>query len=403
MQVLLKNGNVITLESHYPLEKTDLLIKEGKIARIGKNLEAEAEKVIDCTGKYLMPGLWDGHAHMIYEEFYGQYILAGVTSVRDLFGTDEERIRDREVREGTRIGPYSYSTSPIIDGPGFLPDAIIVNSPEEARAAVDEQIAKGYTQIKLYPSMDRETFIALAEHARERNVKIMGHMAVNLTGREQADLGYYCAEHVSVLPADLDDVEYCAKSGMWLDVTHYVVENAICKHFCRGVPVKEAKYLEYCSEGLVREMDEGFQLLKLNPKFKNYDKELPHIIERGRVFMDNSSKIISGTDSGNPGVPGGYPVHDELVSLTEVYGMSRLAALRAMSANCADMVGISDRKGMLKERMDADILILTANPLADIKNTRTIDTVIQGGRIYDQQALSGIEGRLRGKGLKKSV
>jgi len=395
MRVLLKNGNLITLESHYALDNTDLLIQDGKIKRIGKNITIQSDKIIDCTGKYLMPGLWDGHAHLLYDEFYEQYILAGVTSVRDLFGTDEERIRDAEVRSGSRVGPYSYSTSPIIDGPGLLPQAIIVKSPEEAIAALDAQIEKGYTQIKLYPSMDRETFIALANYAKERNVKIMGHMAINLTGREQADLGYYCAEHVSVLPLDLDDVEYCARSGMWLDVTHYVVEQCICNHFCKQVPINNARYYDYCSKALIEEWEEGFDLLKANPKFKTYDQELINIIERGRVFMRNSSKIISGTDSGNPGVPGGFPVHDELVSLTEIYGMSRLEAIKAMSANCAEMVGISDEKGMLKERMDSDIIILNKNPLEDIRNTRTIDMVIQGTKIYDRAELDKIEKKLK--------
>jgi imidazolonepropionase-like amidohydrolase len=115
-------------------------------------------------------------------------------------------------------------------------------------------------------------------------------------------------------------------------------------------------------------------------------------INRAKIFIETAGpeKIILGTDTPNPGVVAGFPIFDELCHMVNDYGLGIFDTLKTGTVNGAIHLGIEKQKGMLKEGFDADILILDADPLADINNVSKLNTVIQGGRIFDRAALDNI-------------
>ena len=119
------------------------------------------------------------------------------------------------------------------------------------------------------------------------------------------------------------------------------------------------------------------------------------IIARGKKFMEFSDRYMAGSDTCYPGMIAGFSLHDELRRLVDLYGRTNYQTLRAATVNPSLHIGIEGKKGTLVAGKDADIVILADNPLADIRNTRKIEAVIQAGKLYDRAGLDAMLNRVR--------
>ena len=395
MKTILKNAHILTMEKPEILQNFDLMMENGKIVKIAKDInigEVNEINVVDCTGKYLMPGLFDMHVHLNSSEMMQLFIACGVTSVRNMWGFPIQLEWKKQAEKGELLSPYIYSTGPLTDGVSYWAGSSIVTTPEEAEAAVLQSIEDGYMYFKAYPSIPKDAFLHLLAVAKKHNFKVVGHGNNELSWKTLADFGYYCCEHTNCLPEDHSDITYMAKSGMWLCPTHVVVKT-IADYVYENASFDDHPHKEYVTPRNMEEWKDITIWRKSNGKYtpgESYPME--ERVSRALKFIEvaGPEKIILGSDTPNPGVVAGLSIHDELVHMVNEYKLSIFDTLKTGTVNGALHLGLENQKGTLKEGLDADILVLDANPLEDVKNVSKINMVIQGGKMHDRTALDSI-------------
>ena len=404
MQTLLKNGAVLTMESSSILYGCDILIKAGKISAIGPGISADNAEVIDCTDKYIMPGLFDAHVHINSSEMHNLFIANGVTSVRNMWGFPKHLQWKEQSAKGEIVCPNIYTTGPLTDGLAYWEGAKVVTTPEEAETAVLQVIEQGFSYFKAYPGIPKDAFLHLLAVAKKHNFKVVGHGSTSVSWKTLADFGYYCCEHTNCLPDDESDIEYMAKSGMWLCPTHCVVVAGV-EYFYNQKPLSEYPYKEYLTKGGMEFWENITEFQKAQGRWdqiteRNADASSPltmpytmeNLVNRALAFIRTAGadKIILGTDTPNPGVVAGFTIHEELQHMVKVYKLSNYEAIKAGTVNAAKHLGIEKEKGKLAKGFDADILIINGNPVRDVKNISKIHAVIKGGRVFNRTELDAM-------------
>ena len=402
MKTLFKRANVLTMKTDEIHYATDLLVEDGRILRVAKDIPAGDAAEIDCKGLFLMPALFDAHVHLNTSEMCELFIANGITSVRHLSGGRRQQQYDMQVREGSRVGPYIYSSSPIYDGadaPERMPGNVYLDGVAQAEQAVYDSIEAGYRWVKTYPSLTPEQLKRLMETANACGIKVCGHMSYHVDAKTLRDWGYYCCEHSSSLPRHPADIEYLAKSGMWFCPTQVVCET-LPDYVWNGKQLTDLEQYEYVPEPIKRYWEERNVQISEGYKKRGLRPDINVVIARGRTFMQHSNMqhskhYMAGSDTMYPGMIAGYSLHDELYKLVTLYGLTPFEALSAATAHPALYMGLEDEKGMLKAGMDADLLLLEKNPLADVRNVRHIRAVMQGGHLYARTALDAMLERVK--------
>ncbi|MEV4310807.1 amidohydrolase family protein [Actinocrispum sp. NPDC049592] len=402
-----------------------------RIAWIGRSVPpagaAAAACVLDLRGKYVIPGLWDMHTH------YGSddkitiplHIANGVTSVREMWGFPEIRAMRDRIDNGELLGPRFTIASTIIDGANsvWAPDSTQVVTAAEARAAVRQAKAEGADFLKIYTYIDRDAFFALADEARRVGLHVVGHHPARLRVRDVSDAGMRSFEHLYSMPIATSDRED--------EITHLLNTTSIDPANPRGYynyireldrqaalahnPGKAAALFErFARNGtwqsptltVVRVISQPADTYAHDPRLKYIDKptqafwaehvknfapKTPEEIAQQREFlrfrldmvrrMDRAGvRIIGGTDTPNPYVFPGFAAHDELSLLVQA-GLSPMRALQTMTRDAATYLGLDRTMGTVSQGKVADLLVLDANPLADITNTQKIHAIFSRGRL----------------------
>lgn len=393
---ILRNANLITMENDQILYNMDLFVANGKIYKIAPRIDISDVPVKDCSGKFLMPGLFDCHTHMDSDDITEMLIAYGVTTCRNMWGFPETQQWRREIDTGIRPGPHVYSTGPLTDGVTYWEGSKIVTTPEEGHRAVLECIQGGYEYVKTYPSIPRDAFLEIMRTANELGIKVMGHGNYNVSFKELADLGYYSIEHISCLPDTKheEDIIYLAESGMWSCPTVEValtIENFVHQNGDLAKVPGFADMNPYWRNDWYKVT----QWRKDKHRYDDYD--FMEEIERERIFIKHSDRILLGTDVPNPGVTGGLSVYNELEHLVKYFGFTPYEALKCGTVNGAKSLGIEHKTGKLCEGMDADILVMTKNPLESVSNARSFVAVIKDGCYYDKAWCEDLLARVRNR------
>lgn len=146
-----------------------VVIKGDRIAELGENHNvhvAEGDKVVDATGKFLIPGLWDMHVHWYDKDYLPLFIANGVTGIRVMWGSDEHHRWREQIEKGELVGPRMVIASPIIDGPKpFWPGSVSVSGEGDARQSVLRAKSDGADFIKVYSFLPRDAYFAIADQA----------------------------------------------------------------------------------------------------------------------------------------------------------------------------------------------------------------------------------------------
>lgn len=380
---ILRNANLVTMEDDRVLYGMDLFVANGKIYRIAPHIDITSVPQRDCTGKFLMPGLFDCHVHMDSDDITEMLIACGITTCRNMWGLPETQQWRKEIDAGIRPGPHVYSTGPLTDGVTYWEGSKIVTTPEEGHQAVVDCLRDGYEFVKTYPSIPREAFLEIMRTANELGIPVMGHGNYNVTFRELAELGYASIEHISCLPpsSQEEDIAAMAQSGMWSCPT-IEVALGIERYVHRSEDVTKHPHYENMNPYWQKDWVKINAWRKSLGRYDNYDFE--EELERQKIFLRYSDRILLGTDVPNPGVSGGFSVYDELENLVHYLGMTPYQALQCATVNGAKHLNIAHKTGMLKEGLDADILILSANPLESVSNVRRMEAVIKEGHYYNK-------------------
>lgn len=411
-----------------------------EIGRVGEVVVSERAQVIDGTGKFLIPGLWDMHVHLLCKErveiFFPVLIANGITGVRDMGSPPEEfgHINQwrKQIAEGTLVGPRFVASGPMADGPKpMFPDiSIAVGNEAEGRQIVNSLRARGADFIKVYSLLPRDTYFAIADEAKRQGIPFAGHVPDAVSAAEASDAGQKSIEHLSGIrlacSSSEDDlrkhlIEARAKSNPAL------INQALSQINTKGGQTysnekAEALFARFVKNGTwqvptlfvawsvasVRDSrvkaapPTRAQISKKKSDCLQYDTtadslavtqaESLNTFELAATMRRAGVQFMAGTDSPNPWVLPGQSLHEEL-SLLVLVGFTPMEALQAATRNPAKYLGMLDSLGTVEAGKIADLVLLEANPLETISNTRRISAVVLRGRLIPKAELKQLDAR----------
>lgn len=385
-----------------PQRNASVYVEDGRIARIDTSGAApKAESgldVLDGSGKFLIPGLWDMHAHYEQVEWGPIYLAAGVTSVRDC-GNEFDYIttvRDA-IQSGRGIGPRLLIAG-IVDGKGPIAlGAVTADTPEEARVVVRRYKDAGAVQIKIYSSMKPALVPVITAEAHRLGLTVTGHVPEGMTSAQAVEAGYDGINHIHFVARDLLGM----KRGQPEPPLNFNTPNARRQlalfkqhHTVFDDTIGIFELFSYPNSKPLREIEPGIDHVAapLAPALNSMgspperaeenSKRYAYMLATLRELHRQGMTIVAGTDQGIPG----YTLHREL----EIYvqaGFTPMEALQAATSVPAKVLGLDKEVGTLQVGKRADMLLLDADPLADIHNTRRIAKTIANGSVYDPAPL----------------
>ena len=364
-----------------------VVIASGRIAAVEASESVSipsGARVVDGSGKFLIPGLWDMHGHLTdaTETAFPLLIMNGVTGVRDMGGELDQIDRWRwEIENGSRVGPHIIRAGPFVDGPKpGVAHRLTVRTADEARQAVHDLKAKGVDFIKVHNALPPEAFFALMDEARKEHIPVAVHLPKGVSSAEASDAGVASLEHVETM----------SESAMWRKgATAKTVEQAVEEILG---PAGQELFQRFVRNGTwyvptLVAYERGFVLWSndpesLKPRLDIHEKN----IEIVRRMHKAGVKIMAGSDFSDWAMVPGIDLHNELALLVEA-GFTPLEALQAATLNPAKFLGKTDTFGTIQVGRAADLVLLDMNPLEDISHTRKIDAVVLGEKFYPVAAI----------------
>lgn len=383
---------------------------------------AKDATLIDGTGKFLIPGLFDAHVHYIDPESFGPLMIAnGVLFVREMGNATEVVIPLRDqLNTGEVLGPEMICTGAIIDGdPAVWPFSEPCDTPDEARAAVRKLHAAGVNQIKVYSRLKKDVYRAAVDEAKAVGLKAVGHIPNDCSLADAMAAGQSSNEHLMLIETLIEktlppgtDTGGDRSGGFWPSGRFWMqYPKADKAALARELRALAESGMMQCptlviSAGIIGAVDKkgdadprmvyvpapmrGFWG---GPQYEGmgrfFEAALPHMKSMVGELHRAGVPIMVGTDLANPYVFAGFSVHDEMRHLVEA-GFTPAAALRAATIIPARFIGVDDRLGTVEPEKAASIVLLTADPLADITNTTKIDSVWLRGERRDRAALDAL-------------
>ena len=397
--IAITNVTVIDVMSGATQSAVTVVTKGGEIAAVGRGIAVPRGAVrVDGTGKFLIPGLWDMHSHNQASgiESLELYLPHGVVGTRDM-GSDLDFIlplRDR-LRRGELNGPEIVASGPMLDNaPADWPYRRRVTNAQEARAAVRDLKQRGVDLIKVHNNTPREVFFAIAEEAPKLGLPFEGHIPFAVTIAEGAASGMRTIEHFSESrvfrecagtpqsPSGVYDAERCrplfdelAAKGIWQTPT--LAFFRVLPDVFSGKPMPHA---DYASDSLLELTRKNIEVSKLTEQALSIIRGLSRTsLTVVRDMLPRGNRFLAGCDGSVPG----FCLHDELRMLTEA-GLSPLQAIQTATINPARLLGREATQGSVAAGRRADLVLLDADPLADIVNARRIAAVVVRGRLLSK-------------------
>ncbi len=398
--VVLKGARVITMKGEEVLESADVVVTNNRIAAVGpsgKVTVPAGAKEFDASGKTIIPGLIDSHAHLHYSGFelfpetkweYAANLAYGVTTVYDPSAPSLDVFAQAEMVEaGLMLGPRVYSSGDVLYGGQQADIFAEVNDQDDARRQVRRMKAYGARMIKVYQQPRREQRIWFAEACRESKMLLTaegaGEMNTDLT---MAIDGYTAFEHA--LPVELreDYVQLLSKSQ-----THYTPTLLVAY----GGPWGELYYWQTANPHDDPKLNRFVPHRTLDPLARRHPWITPEeyhfpTVARGVAKVLNAGGKVS---LGAHGQLQGLGVHWELWAMAGEGGtgtpgaLTPMQALRAATILAADKIGFAPDLGSIEPGKLADLVVLDANPLEDIKATARAKWVMKNGELYDAATL----------------
>jgi imidazolonepropionase-like amidohydrolase len=399
--IILEGATLIDGTGTLPRHNTTIAINGTEIVYVSNNTSANnydihsfaTKNVIDLTGKYITPGLFDMHAHVAnvlknsYNQSESEYMLGmlmdyGVTTIRNPGGPTEQSVALREnVSERKIIGPQIFTAGQLLNTPQ-IPVPFVerqVQTEQDVRQEVRNQVATGVDYVKLYVGLTPELVWAAIDEAHSNGIKVIGHLYMT-SWTDAADLGIDALTHgVPVSPFLLSEANQQKFLGardhpfnhfLWLDLVDLngpEINEMIKALVSNNIPVDPTLDIY---EAIIKE-DPLNQYL------------WPKILQLTKMLYDNGVTILSGSDIPNFELVPGASLHYELELLVEA-GIPPLEVIKIATRNGAQALGIEKDVGTIVPGKQADMMILSDNPMDDISNTKKIEAVISDGQFVDR-------------------
>ena len=400
----ISGGTLIDGTGSAPIPDAVVLVKNGRIAAAGPRASVKVPKdahVVDAKGKFILPGLWDMHAHFEQVEWGPIYLAAGVTTVRDC-GNEFEfitAVRDA-IAQGRGLGPRLLLAG-IVDGSGPLALGVArVDTPEQARQWTDRYHSAGFQQMKIYSSVKLEELKIIADEAHRLGMTVTGHVPEGLNAFQTIEAGQDQINHiqyiVDILHApfpdnisradrmkalselDLQSPE-AQKAISFLKGHHTVVDPtmALFELFSATTAKPPASFepgVNKIAPELAQPLtDVGPPTERSEIGDKLFQKELQIVGALHRAGIP----VVAGTDQAVPG----YSLHREIELYGEA-GFTPMEAIEAATIVPARAMGLDKESGTVEKGKRGDLIIIDGNPLEDLHNTRNVEYVITNGVMY---------------------
>ncbi|MEM1119186.1 MAG: amidohydrolase family protein [Bacteroidota bacterium] len=455
--IVIKNVNIIDAKNGLQKGKT-VFVKGNRIGKVGEadgvKFNTDKAQVIDGKGKYLLPGLWDAHVHLVFEEdltpaMFRLFLAYGITSVRDTGGQLHLVAPEREkARKDPKNTPRVMIAGPLLDGVPTVYDGstpfnphlgIGAKSVEQANKNADEMIAAKVDLLKAYEMLTPEAFKAILAKGKKAGIPITGHVPLSMDAIEASNAGMNSMEHMRNLEfacaTDWEDL-LAKRKQMLFDgqaekgsTLRRNIHSAQRTHAVEHQdPERRAKVLKVLADNETWQvptmsiMMASAERFNVSPEWMETFNLLPPTVKerwtKGATKFAESPvseslqayanwffemvghlkaaevDIMAGTDCPIFYLTPGYSLHEELALLVKG-GLTPLEAIEAATTKPAEYFKMENELGLVQEGMLADLLLLDANPLDNIRNTLKINAVIRDGKLHDQAALDTMIAGLR--------
>ena len=423
----IRHVTVIDVAAGAEVKDQTVTIRDGRISSIAPTQENDATPgSIDAHGAFLIPGLWDMHVHVHDKDELPLYIANGVTGIRIMSGERNTAAKRAELASESP-SPEIYLASAIVDGnPPVWPNSIVVRKPDDARRAVDEIKASGADFVKVYNRIPKDAYFAIADEAKKQGIPFEGHVPDEISPQDASAAGQRTIEHLTGIPfgcsslqqslmGDLNRARYF-RDRLAIEAQAYQnIDQAKCTALFAELRANETWQVptltvlrlwgklddsRFLSDSRLAYIDKRFRerwfertnfqrerwnngLYKLAQDLFKMDEHITGAMFHAGVPM------MAGTDAMNPFCFPGFSLHDELAMLVES-GVTPLAALQMATLNPAKFLGRTDKQGTIEQGKIADLVLLGADPLTDIRNTTQIQAVWLKGMYFDKAALSAM-------------
>jgi imidazolonepropionase-like amidohydrolase len=409
-----------------------VIISRDRITAVVPSRNAQIPRraqIIDAGGKFLIPGLWDSHVHTRYEGIDHLRLLVanGITSARNMSAPwqhlSEIQHWRNQINSGTRVGPQLLTAGPLLDGPGTGRPTIqlIISTPEEGRVAVRRVKSEGADFVKVYNLLSRESYNAIAEEAKAQRIPFVGHVPFTVSVDEASDAGQLSIEHLDAIlwSSSAQEVQLRERARDWRPIPGVISEGPVpAKLLLESFSVAKlralAERLKNNHTAVVPTLsiysnrfegrDAGSMITASNrlqyvplayvetwerqqrPTSENNERlQFEQCLTVVRELHKAGVAILAGTDVGTQFQVPGISLHDELSLLVRA-GLSEMDALQAATRNPARVFHLPNQ-GTIEIGKRADLVLLDANPLEAIDNTRRIRAVVADGRVFDRNEL----------------
>ncbi len=450
--------NVTLIDAKNGQQKAmSIRIEENKITEVtaSTNIKiAGGATVIDGTGKYLIPGLWDAHIHLTYNNnltpvMFDLFLKYGITSVRDTGGELDlvlplKEIADKSPKNTPRVkisGPLLDGIPTVYDGanPRVPKLGIGLKSVEDAKRQIDELAESGVDFLKVYEMLSPEVFNAILKQADSLGLPVTGHVPLSIDAITASKSGMRSMEHLRNLEMaftkDWDSLlkvrqkmllDGVSKSGGKLRANIHAAQRAYALE--NSDEAQKKLVLDQLDENEVWQVPTLNIMTVASLRFFGTDEwkatfdELPDSVSIGwkerlerylkspineematygewmlqmiKTLKEANVPIMAGTDTPIFFLTPGYSLHEELALLVKG-GLTPLEALDAATLQPAKYFNMENELGTIEKGMLADLVLLNANPIENIRNTTNIKAVIKDGKLHNQKALDSISNRLK--------
>jgi hypothetical protein len=430
-QTWITHVTVINTETGAEAANRTVVLDGGRISKIrgsGAVRVTAGVTVVDGNGKYLIPGLWDMHAHgSQFDAVLPIYLANGITGIREMQGPPDANEFRAESAAKHLDAPHIYLGSPLVDGdPPMWPKSIVVKSAADGRRVVDDQKRRGSDFIKLYGGLSREAYFAILDESKRQGIPAEGHVPDVVNAWEASRAGQKSFEHLQAVPlacsareselapkilAATNDLEAdplfldalihrdeakcqhlfdeLRKNGTWQTPTLSVHRYFAWENDPQFKNDARLQYFTGTPRSLLTLRDDGRLTGWTEANFevaRSLFAAYEHFV--GLMFS-SGVPLLAGSDSMNPYVFPGFSLHTELAYMVEG-GVTPLGALQAATRNPAIFMNQSDKYGSVNIGKVANLVLLDADPLQDIHNTTKIAAVFLSGKTYGRADLDRI-------------
>lgn len=358
--------------SDAPPRDATILVSNGRVVAVGSDIKVPAHyRIVRVTGKTIIPGLWDMHAHLAaldpVGDKPGDYVSHGVLAVRDMGGHVDELLAYRSSLDAGAVGPELVMAGATLNGEAFGDWHIAVATPGEGREAVRQMKAKGADFIKVHRATKPDVFAAILDEARSMQLPVAGHVPLGMSWVQAADAGMQTIEHA---------------------VTMVENEMALPANPAPNILAAATRLQGAPGDAIITALVRNKTYL--DPTLIAYESKLttaePSAAAIARSFYIQVRKLVGRANAAGVAIVAGTDIVDrpgtrllEELDLLVASGLTPREALRAATSTAAKAAGRPDL-GSIQSGAPASFLVLDADPSLDIQNARKLAMIVLRGR-----------------------